>query len=154
MLWSLHRANFPPNSCTPYSANININTTSRTDTYKWHKNSYFICSILIEWFIMWNWNLWNKITNKISLNPRHNSYTTRRICGTSINILRGRIHRNIISTCAPELGGISLGIQQRKTRLTYKSLEKNPETSSLSFSNFITENAKEIVKPYSINENI
>lgn len=63
-----------------------------------------------------------KLTSRISLNPRHSSYTTFLIWGTSVKILRGLTQRKIISSWAPEFGGTFPGIQHRNTRLTYKHM--------------------------------
>lgn len=58
-------------------------------------------------------------TKSISLNPLHNSYTTLRICGTRVNILRGLTHLNIIRSWAVEFVGTERGIQHRNTNETW-----------------------------------
>lgn len=58
------------------------------------------------------------LTRKISLNPLRTSRTTFLIWGTSLKILSGRRQRSIISSWAPDLGGMSVGSQHRKIRFT------------------------------------
>lgn len=57
------------------------------------------------------------LTNKISLNPRHNSSTTFLMCGTSEKIRKGRTHRQIINKCAEEFVATLVGIQHKNTKL-------------------------------------
>ena len=87
---SVHRAIFPPNSCTPNEANMNIKMTSSDDT------------------------------RKISLKPRHNSITTLRMCGTSMKIRSGRRHRRTMRNWTLDCSGTSWGIQMTKTKLILK----------------------------------
>lgn len=60
------------------------------------------------------------LTRKISLKPLRTSRTTFLIWGTSLKIRSGRRQRSIISSWAPDSGGMSGGSQHRKIKLTYR----------------------------------
>jgi hypothetical protein len=92
---------------------------SRVWTPKNENNSHLQISNILEVKLTEQIGLsYVKLTNRISLNPRHSSYTTFLMWGTSVKILRGLTQRKIISNWAPEFGGTFLGIQHRNTRLT------------------------------------